>query len=216
MAQISAMNSVLAATGTIYEAKVQHLQAIQLWVQDNGGGSTITYESSADGSSWTAYTDVFTLGSGVLTALGGSTSTAKGRFLIDCRGINYVRARVSTYVSGRVITEVSESAVQNFNTATQTMATGLVAVGATQALALPLAAKFNVFATVAATLGAVLPFGVSRNDEVGVRNGGANALTVYPPIGGSINGGAVNAGVSVAAGASARFIADGNGSFWQF
>lgn len=216
MAQISAQNSALAATGTIFEEKVQHLQAVQLWVVDNGGGSTITFESSADGSSWTAYTDVFTLGSGSVTSLGGSTTTSKGRYLIDCRGINYVRARVTTFVSGRVITEFQESADQRFNTPSQTMATGLTAVGATQALALVLNAKFNVFGTVAASTSAILPVGVPRTDEVGIRNGGANALTLFPPVGGSINGGAANASVSIAAAATARFISDGAGNFYQF
>lgn len=216
MAQISTQNAVLAGVGTIYEAKVQHLQAVQIWVVDNGGGSTITFENSADGTTWNAYTDVFTLSNGALTPLGGSTTTAKGRFLIDARGSNYVRARVSTYVSGRVVTEFQESPDQKFNTPSQTMATGLTAVGTTQALALPLNSKFNVFGTVAATTSAILPFGVPRTDEVGIRNGGANALTLFPPVGGSINGGAANASVSIAAAATARFISDGNGNFWQF
>jgi hypothetical protein len=41
----------------------------------------------------------------------------------------------------------------------------------------------------------------------GVQNRGSNALTVYPPTGGSINGYTTNAGISVASGAAGIFAA---------
>lgn len=78
------------------------------------------------------------------------------------------------------------------------VATGLTAAGNNQATGLALTASINVFGTVAASAGAVLPLG-RAGDSVTVRNGGANALSVYPPVGGSINGGSTNAAVSVAA-----------------
>lgn len=79
------------------------------------------------------------------------------------------------------------------------VATGLVATGSAITDALDLTAAINNFATVAASTGAQLP-----NSDVGavvyVRNGGANALTVYPPSASeAINAASDGAGVAVAA-----------------
>ena len=75
----------------------------------------------------------------------------------------------------------------------------------TQAGATPLTAKTNVIGTVGTTNdGVILPV-VDPLDEVFVRNAGANTAKVYPPVGGSINGGSANAAVTLAAGASARY-----------
>lgn len=73
---------------------------------------------------------------------------------------------------------------------------GLVATGSTQATALPLPAANNFVATTAASTGVLLPVG-SGADELSIFNGGANALSVYPPVGATLNGGATNAPVSV-------------------
>ena len=78
-----------------------------------------------------------------------------------------------------------------------TVASGLIATGTTQANALPLGADNNAFATVAAGTGAILP-AMNPGDDVTVYNGGANALLVYPPVGGQIKGLGVNAGYSLA------------------
>ena len=79
------------------------------------------------------------------------------------------------------------------------VATGLTAAGTTQATATALAKQKNVFSTVAAGAGAILP-----NAGAGVRitiiNRGASALLVYPLIGGIIDALAANAAFSVAAG----------------
>lgn len=81
-----------------------------------------------------------------------------------------------------------------------TVATGLVGAGTTQADALALTEDFSVFATVAVGSGARLPAQSDRQDSYEVANLGANALLVYPPVGGTINALAANAGFSVPAG----------------
>lgn len=80
----------------------------------------------------------------------------------------------------------------------------LVATGSVQADAIALAADIHYFATVAASTGAILPLG-ETSQGIEVYNGGANTLTVYPPVGGTINGGSANTGVSLASGAGAAF-----------
>lgn len=79
------------------------------------------------------------------------------------------------------------------------------AAGTTQGDAAVLREANTVFTTVAAGQGAVLPASLQVGDEYVVANFGANALLVYPPLGGQINALAVNAGLSVAVGAGARF-----------
>jgi hypothetical protein len=213
MAQKINNNSVLGATGTIYEGKVQHLQGLNLNVIDNGGGSTITFSSGTDGVTYGSTPQVYKADG---TALGGATTTAKGRYYVDLRGINYVKIAVTTYVSGKVITDVDEAAGTVLGKVLALLQTGITAQGSTQAGAWPIQAKFNQFSTVGASTGAILPAGVAKADEVVVKNNGASTLTVYPPVGYAINGGSANAGVSVAASAQARFVSDGVGNFWTF
>jgi hypothetical protein len=81
---------------------------------------------------------------------------------------------------------------------------GLTAAGSTQATAFTIGNDINQFTTVAAGTGAILPAG-NAGDEITVWNGGANALLVYPPVGGQVGAGAVNAGFSVAANKSCVF-----------
>jgi hypothetical protein len=86
--------------------------------------------------------------------------------------------------------------------------TGLSAAGTTQgtATAIPSGQDWSVFDTVAAGQGAILPAaGVSAGEEYVVSNHGANALLIYPPVGGTIGGGAVNAAYSLAAGKTGSF-----------
>jgi len=86
-----------------------------------------------------------------------------------------------------------------------TVASGLTAAGSTQATALALGADTNDFTTVGSGTGAILP-PMSAGDEVFVFNGGANALLVYPPVGGTINALAANAGYSVATATPSCFV----------
>lgn len=73
----------------------------------------------------------------------------------------------------------------------------LTATGAAQATALPLAGDINRFTTVAAATGALLP-AMNAGDSLVVVNAGANALLLYPPVGGAINSVAVNGSYSIA------------------
>ena len=92
--------------------------------------------------------------------------------------------------------------------------TGATATGATQATAYVLSAVRTKFGTVAAGTGALLPVG-APGDELTVTNFGANALAVYPQVGGAINNGGVNASVNVAANGTTIFVCmDNAGLGW--
>jgi hypothetical protein len=86
-----------------------------------------------------------------------------------------------------------------------TIAKSLSASGSTQSTATKIGADHNSFSTVGASQGAVLQ-APNAGEWVSVFNGGANALSVYPNLGATINGGSANAAVSVAAGKGAIFI----------
>ena len=100
------------------------------------------------------------------------------------------------------------------------IADNLTAIGANQAGALLVTGDNNVFTTVAAGTGAILPAtatvsqGVQPGDEVQIANLGANPLSVYPPIGGTIQGGAANAAYAVPVGKTAVFTARPGGTSW--
>jgi hypothetical protein len=87
------------------------------------------------------------------------------------------------------------------------MIDGITATGTNQATAYPLGPHklaAHVTSTPSGT-GLMLPSPrvgsvvLVRNDD------GSNSLSVYPPVGGTINGGSVNAAATIAAGASATF-----------
>lgn len=77
------------------------------------------------------------------------------------------------------------------------VADGLTATGATQATAFPIGVSINAFSTVTASTGAVLPISSVPGDQIVIFNGGASTLTVYPPLGGTINNLAVNTGLAL-------------------
>jgi len=87
--------------------------------------------------------------------------------------------------------------------------TGQTANNTTQATATAITADVTVFSTVASTGAAILPAGGAA--DILVMNGQAtNALVVFPPIGGTINGGSANASYSQAVSKCARYVtADG-------
>ena len=87
--------------------------------------------------------------------------------------------------------------------------TGLEATGSTSADALDLSADINVFATVAAGTGAKL-YDCQPAQQQWIFNSGALTLTIYPPDGGSIDGGA---SYSLAAGKAQVFTCDATGTF---
>ena len=86
----------------------------------------------------------------------------------------------------------------------------LTTAGTTQTTGPVLVDEYNEFQTVPASGACTLPnenqVGLTAGDEVWVINEGANALAVFPPVGGYINNAAQNASVSVAVGAYAIFV----------
>lgn len=89
-----------------------------------------------------------------------------------------------------------------------TSSSALTATGTTQATAYFLSADINTFSTVAASTGAVLPIG-NQGDRITVVNNGANALAVYPPVGGGLGNQSTNTAYSLQAGCAADFICTG-------
>jgi hypothetical protein len=92
-----------------------------------------------------------------------------------------------------------------------TKAGPLTSAGTNQATGFLITNEYSEFGTVAASSAAVLPtnaqvpLGLSPGDVLVVVNLGANALLVFPPVGGFINALAVNVSLSVAAGKVAEF-----------
>src|SRR6185295_12720761 len=74
---------------------------------------------------------------------------------------------------------------------------GMSGAGTTQATATPLQCDVCKFSTVGANSGAIIPPSNSGDSGI-VYNAGANALSLYPPVGAIINGGATNAAYSIA------------------
>ena len=85
--------------------------------------------------------------------------------------------------------------------------TGITAAGATQGTATAITTSNNVVSTVAAGTGVVLPTPAKAGFRLTVENRGANTLSVYPASGGTIDGAAANAAVSIPAGAAATYLA---------
>lgn len=88
---------------------------------------------------------------------------------------------------------------------TGSVRTGATAAGNSQATATAISNSTTVFSTVAASTGAILPTGLVAGDVLAVTNLGANSLSVYPPVGGTIQTGAANAAFAVGAGKTAQF-----------
>lgn len=87
------------------------------------------------------------------------------------------------------------------------VATAVSAAGATQGTATLLTADINLVTTVAASTGVLLSATADIGDEFLVINGqGTNALLVYPPVGGAINGLATNTGYSLAVNKGVRLV----------
>lgn len=70
------------------------------------------------------------------------------------------------------------------------------AAGTTQGTATAITTSNNFITTAAASSGVILPAS-QQGDWLIIYNGGANAVTVYPPVGAKINGIATNGGMSL-------------------
>ena len=79
------------------------------------------------------------------------------------------------------------------------VATGLTATGTTQGTALAVTSDVNFVSTVAASSGVILYNGMIGDSVFIVNDGGANALTVYPPVGSKFNALATNTGFTLPA-----------------
>ena len=86
------------------------------------------------------------------------------------------------------------------------LASGLTAIGTTQATGYPLIASSNFFTTVADGTGAVLNSAWSQSDSQLVYNGGANQLSVYPPSGSKINELTTNGAMLLPVNTSCKFV----------
>lgn len=99
--------------------------------------------------------------------------------------------------------------------------TGLTATGNSQGTALALPSDFDVFTTVSASTGCILPWGVDGTvagpvqlaDEITIVNHGAQTLSVYPQSGGKVANGSANAAFSVSATKTAYFTYLGSGNW---
>jgi hypothetical protein len=90
------------------------------------------------------------------------------------------------------------------------------AAGSTQATALAMPSDFVIFTTVAASTGVRMPAAGTQNnigDSYIIVNHGVNALSVYPPTGGAIANGTVNAALSVSANKTAWLFHIGSGNY---
>lgn len=79
--------------------------------------------------------------------------------------------------------------------------TGVSAAGNSQATATQLSADCAIVSTVSASQGVILP---NRPGEFAVTNTSATSLTVYPPVGSTFAGSALNAGRAVTQGQTLR------------
>ena len=87
-----------------------------------------------------------------------------------------------------------------------TVASGLTATGSSQTDAYAITADVNEFTTVAASTGARLPASRNVGDSIFFYSIGAQTLTVYPPVGETINAIAAGSGFSVATAKTAVFV----------
>lgn len=77
-----------------------------------------------------------------------------------------------------------------------TVKTGITAAGTTQGGATSLTAGINMIGTAAASTGVVCPL-TMPGDDMWIYNGGANAVSVYPPSGAKFNSLSTNAAFSL-------------------
>ena len=83
------------------------------------------------------------------------------------------------------------------------VAAALTAAGNSQATALALVDDVNIVTTTAASSGVIVPT-MLAGDNITISNFGANALAVYPPVGGKLSNAATNTATSLAANKSMK------------
>lgn len=116
---------------------------------------------------------------------------------------------VSVTITGASGFQINKTAAASFLTATGTTQSDAYDTTAVQGN------EICTFTTVASGTGARLPASLAGKRLV-IKNRGANALLVYPPVGGVINALATNAAYSLAAGSAAWFIcSETSNSRWE-
>lgn len=98
-----------------------------------------------------------------------------------------------------------------FDNATPNTVDALTTAGTTQSGAPLLVGAINVLTTASGQVAALLPTNHAASSPIIVRVNTATAATIFPPTGGSINGGAANASFSVAQNKPTVFFAHPNG-----
>lgn len=93
------------------------------------------------------------------------------------------------------------------------VALAMSGAGTTQGTATLITADANFFSTVGSGSGGILYNGMIGDNCYVYNDAGANALTVYPPVGGKINGLATNSGFTLAAN-TAVFLAKVTATRW--
>ena len=92
----------------------------------------------------------------------------------------------------------------------------LTALGSNQATALALPSDFNVITSAALSTGAILPL-TGNNSQVGdsfiVVNHGANPVTIYPPVGGTVANQSVNTGLVLPVGKQGFYLVVGTNAY---
>jgi hypothetical protein len=143
------------------------------------------------------------LGSNLNTLTLGSYLTGTGY-----NGSSAVTAAVDATSANTASKIVARDGSGNFaaNIVTLGVDAALTAAGSTQGTGTALTKAINNVTTVAASTGVVLPTAVAGYVII-VRNGGANALNVYPATGAAINAGAANAAHSLPVGAMIQYVA---------
>ncbi len=86
--------------------------------------------------------------------------------------------------------------------------------GTTQSGAPALTGAINVLTTAASQVAAILPTNFAVGSPLVVRVNTATTATIFPPVGGSINGGSANAAFSVAQNKPTLFFAMPGGIDW--
>jgi hypothetical protein len=215
-------NDALNALAVFFQSKVDNFVSLKVTIDDNVGGNTVIFEGSNDNSAWSTLTNnaVYNVSDGNMTAISAGLTTGKGKFWIDCTQYAYVRVRMSVFVAGFTRVSVEEAftrvATLPGTPGIDKLKVGLVAAGTNQSTGLQLTAELNVIATAPASSAFVLPAGTPLGTQIIVSNKGANAVLPYPPVGGKINTGAVNAaGTALAAGSGVRFASDGANNYWS-
>ena len=177
----------------------------------NGSGVIETYRQLNVNSS---YGTIQMLGGNSFNVSGSSDevrllASGSNAFVIGSTGN---AAPVVLSVSNTEVLRVSSTSVNIKQSLTLEGQTGfsisaaVTAAGSTQGTATALTKTINNVTTVAASTGVVLPTAVAGYMVI-VRNGGANALNVYPATGAAINAGAANSAHSLPVGAMIQYVA---------